>query len=95
MLWVHAHPNDPNGTYLVNITRNLEEQTRIIKNNMLEYIEGIECWHFTHDAETVAYYVEFAGKHGLVMTGGSDCHQKSLIFATVDIPDSVAEQFRL
>ncbi|MDI6814922.1 MAG: hypothetical protein QMC90_02410 [Dehalococcoidales bacterium] len=27
---VHAHPNDPNGTSLVSITPDLEEQTRII-----------------------------------------------------------------
>ena len=92
---VHAHPNDPNGTYLVNITRNLEEQARIIENNMLEYIKGIECWHPSHDAEAVAYYVELARKHGLVMTGGSDCHQKPLLLGTLDIPDYIAEQFRL
>ncbi len=61
---------------------------------MLDYIDGIECWHSRHDTKTTAYYIEFAKKHGLVITGGSDCHQKPLLMGTLDIPDWVAEQFR-
>ncbi len=91
---VHAHPNDPNGTSLVSITPDLDEQTKIIKEYMLEYIDGIECWHSRHDAKTTAFYIKFAKKHGLVITGGSDCHQKPLLMGTLDIPDWVAEQFR-
>ncbi len=91
---VHAHPNDPNGTSLVSLTGDLEEQTKIIEQYMLEYIDGIECWHSRNDAQTTAHYIEFARKHSLIMTGGSDCHQKPIIMGTVDIPDFVAEQFR-
>ncbi len=91
---VHAHPNDPNGTSLVTITRDLDEQTKIIEKYMLEYIDGVECWHSRHDARTVAHYTGFAGKHRLIVTGGSDCHQKPIIMGTLDIPDYVAEQFR-
>lgn len=91
---VHAHPNDPNGTSLANITDDLKQQTEIIEKYMLEYIDGVECWHSRHDAETTAHYVEFARKHNLVMTGGSDCHQKPLLLGTVDIPDWVAEYFQ-
>ena len=91
---VHAHPNDPNGTSLVSITTDLDEQTRIIEEYMLDYIDGVECWHSRHDARTTAYYVGFARRHGLMMTGGSDCHQKPLLMGTVDVPDYVAEQFR-
>jgi len=90
---VHAHPNDPNGTSLVTITHDLAEQTKIIEKYMLEYIDGIECWHLRHDAQTVAHYTGFARKHRLIMTGGSDCHQKPIIMGTLDIPDYVAEQF--
>ena len=90
---VLAHPNDPNGTSLVSITFDLDEQTNIIEQYMLEYIDGIECWHSRHDAKTVAHYVEFARKHGLVMTGGTDCHQKPIVMGTLDMPDYVAEQF--
>jgi predicted metal-dependent phosphoesterase TrpH len=88
-----AHPNDPNGTSLVSITADLDEQTKIIEEYMLEYIDGIECWHSRNDARTTAHYIEFAKKHRLLMTGGSDCHQKPLLMGTLDIPDYVAEQF--
>jgi len=91
---VHAHPNDPNGTSLASITPDLDEQTNIIEECMLEYIDGVECWHARHNAKTIAHYVEFARKHGLIMTGGSDCHQKPIIMGTLDVPDWVAEQFR-
>jgi hypothetical protein len=91
---VHAHPNDPNGTSLISITPDLDEQTNIIEKYMLEYIDGVECWHSRHDEKTTAHYIEFARRHGLIMTGGSDCHQKPLLLGTLDIPDYVAAQFR-
>jgi len=88
-----AHPNDPNGTSLVSITRDLGEQTGIIERCMLPHIDGVECWHLRHDARTTAHYTEFAKRHGLVMTGGSDCHQKPIVMGTLDIPEWVAGQF--
>ncbi len=90
---VHAHPNDPHGTSLVNITRDLNEQTKIIEKYMLQYIDGVECWHPRHNEETRAHYIDFARKHNILMTGGSDCHQKPLLMGTVYIPNWVAEQF--
>jgi predicted metal-dependent phosphoesterase TrpH len=90
---VHAHPNDPHGTSLVSITHDLNEQAKIIEEYMLEYLDGVECWHSRNDANTTAFYIEFARKHGLVMTGGTDCHQKPIILGTLDIPDYVAGQF--
>jgi predicted metal-dependent phosphoesterase TrpH len=90
---VLAHPNDPNGTSLVSLTPDLDEQTKIIEEYMLDYIDGIECWHSRNDAGTTAHYLEFARKHGLLMTGGSDCHQKPVLMGSVDVPDFVAEQF--
>jgi len=91
---VHAHPNDPNGTSLISITGDLAEQMKIIEQYMLEYIDGVECWHSRNNAQTTAHYIEFAKKHRLLMTGGSDCHQKPLIMGTLDIPDWVATQFK-
>jgi len=91
---VLAHPNDPNGTSLVSITRDLGEQMKIIEEYMLDYIDGVECWHSRNDAKTTEHYIKFAEKHHLIMTGGSDCHQKPLLLGTVDIPDWVAEQFK-
>ncbi|MFC2041765.1 PHP domain-containing protein [Chloroflexota bacterium] len=90
---VHAHPNDPNGTSLVSITSDLEEQASVIEEYMLEYIDGVECWHSRHDAKTTRHYMDFARKHGLYVTGGSDCHQKPILMGILDIPDWVAEQF--
>ena len=90
---VHAHPNDPNGTSLVSITHDLDEQTKIIEEYMLEYIDGVECWHSRHNEKTTMHYIELARRHGLVMTGGSDCHQKPVLMGTLDIPDWVAAQF--
>jgi predicted metal-dependent phosphoesterase TrpH len=90
---VLAHPNDPNGTSLVSLTTDLNEQTRIIEKYMLGYIDGIECWHSRHDAATTAHYIEFCRRHNLLMTGGSDCHQKPVILGSVDVPDFVAGEF--
>ena len=90
---VLAHPNDPYGTSLVKLTKSLHEQTTIIEDSMLNYIDGIECWHSRNDAETTAHYINFSKKHGLTMTGGSDCHQKPIIMGTVKVPDFVAQQF--
>ncbi len=92
---VLAHPNDPHGTSLVTLTKSLGEQTGIVEESMLSYIDGVECWHFRNDAHTTRHYVEFAKKHRLIMTGGSDCHQKPIVMGTVKIPEYVAKQFHV
>lgn len=90
-----AHPNNRKGTSLVSLTSSLKEQLQIIRESMLEYIDGVECWHSAHDPETVIAYVQFARQEGLMMTGGSDCHQQPVIMGTIGVPDFVARQFRL
>ena len=90
---VIAHPNDPHGTSLVALTKSLLEQTQIIEDFMLAHIDGLECWHSRSDAKTTSHYLRFAKEHGLMVTGGSDCHQKPVVMGTVDIPDYVADQF--
>jgi predicted metal-dependent phosphoesterase TrpH len=62
---------------------------------MMECIDGVECWHSRNDAATTNHYVNFAKQKGLMMTGGSDCHQKPLIMGSVQVPDCVADQFKL
>jgi predicted metal-dependent phosphoesterase TrpH len=91
---VLAHPNDPHGTSLVTLTKSLRKQTEIVEESILRYIDGVECWHSRNDAQTTNHYVKFAKKHGLIMTGGSDCHQKPILMGTVKIPEYVADQFR-
>ena len=90
---VLAHPNDPHGTSLVKLTKSLHKQTKIIEESILRYIDGVECWHSRNDALTTNHYIKFAKKHGLIMTGGSDCHQKPILMGTVKVPEYVAEQF--
>jgi hypothetical protein len=92
---VLAHPNDPHGTSLVTLTKSLRKQTEIIEESMLTHIDGVECWHSRNDALTTNHYIKFARKHGLIMTGGSDCHQKPIIMGTVEVPEYAAEQFCL
>ena len=89
---IHAHPNDPYGTSLATITHDLEQQTKLIEKYMLQYVDGVECWHSRHDERATAHYIEFAGKHNMLMTGGTDCHQKPTIMGATSIPDWVAEQ---
>jgi len=92
---VLAHPNDPHGTSLVSLTKSLPEQTEIIEESFLSYIDGVECWHSRNDPQTTKHYVEFAEKHKLIMTGGSDCHQKPILMGAVKVPEYVAKQFKL
>ncbi|MCK4319986.1 hypothetical protein KAW11_00080 [Candidatus Bathyarchaeota archaeon] len=92
---VLAHPNDPHGTSLAKLTRSLHEQTEIIEESILKYIDGVECWHSRNDDPTTSHYVKFAKKHGIIMTGGSDCHQNPIIMGTVEVPEYVAEQFNI
>ena len=92
---VLAHPNNRRGTSLSSLTRSISEQHQIIRDSMLPYLDGIECWHSSHTRETVSLYLRMAGKEELMVTGGSDCHQKPVIIGTVDVPLYVAEQFGL
>ncbi len=86
-----AHPNDPNGTSLAKITHDSGGQTQIIANEMLEHIDGVECWHSRHGPETIQHFARFAREHGLIATGGSDCHQNPVIMGSVPVPDYVAD----
>jgi len=88
-----AHGNDPNGTSLVSLTSSLEEQCRIIRETMLPYLDGLECWHSRLSPETTAAYVALAEAEQLMVSGGSDCHQDPILMGTVDVPTYVAGQF--
>ncbi len=90
---VLAHPADPHGTSLVRASNDLQEQSRLIEETMLGLIDGVECWHPRHSARATAHYVEFTRRHGLLATGGSDCHQQPIIMGTAGVPDWVASQF--
>lgn len=90
---VLAHGNDTHGTSLVTYTKDLNEQTKVINDSILPYIDGLECWHSRHTPETIRHYVAFAKEYDLIMTGGSDCHQKPVIMGSLLIPEWVVDQF--
>jgi predicted metal-dependent phosphoesterase TrpH len=90
---VLAHPNDTNGTSLAVLAKSPAEQQEIIREVMIPLIDGIECWHTTHDTLTSSSYLEFVLDQGLIATGGSDCHQQPVIMGGVAVPDCVAGQF--
>ncbi|MDY6893359.1 MAG: PHP domain-containing protein [Chloroflexota bacterium] len=90
---VLAHPNDPHGTSLVSLSHDLDRQTRIIEEYILDCIDGVECWHSRNNTKTTEHYIEFAKKHSLIMTGGSDCHQNPILMGVLNIPDLVWKQF--
>jgi predicted metal-dependent phosphoesterase TrpH len=90
---VLAHPNDPHGTSLQALTANLEDQTKIVQAFMLPFVDGVECWHSRSAAATTAHYLKFAKEHGLLVSGGSDCHQKPILMGSVAVPEWVADQF--
>lgn len=92
---VLAHPNNPRGTSLHAMTKSLDRQQRIIKETMLPHLDGLECWHSSHDSETVSTYLKFARDQNMIVTGGSDCHQQPVIIGTVNVPAWVADQHEL
>ena len=91
---VLAHPNDPHGTSLVSFSKSLFDQTEIIRESMLSFIDGVECWHSRSDSVTTRHYIRFAKEHSLIMTGGSDCHQKPIVMGTVKVPKYVTNYFK-
>ena len=80
---------------LASFTASVANQHAIIREAMLAYIDGIECWHSRHSRNTIKAYRAFALKEGLAVTGGSDCHQQPVIMGTIKVPDYVAGQFDL
>ena len=88
-----AHPNHPRGTSLVTLTKTIAEQQEIIEKAMSPLIDGVECWHTAHDAVTTETYLRFARSRGLMVSGGSDCHQSPVLMGAPPVPPEVAEQF--
>jgi predicted metal-dependent phosphoesterase TrpH len=88
-----AHPNNPRGTSLVVLTNDINKQQQIIKESMLTFIDGVECWHPSHDKKTSESYFTFAINMKMMVTGGSDCHQQPVVMGRIQVPNYVAQQF--
>ncbi len=60
-------------------------------------LRAIEVYHTDHKSSMVKHYEEFAASHGLLMTGGSDCHgmgKGRVLIGTVRIPYELVEKLR-
>lgn len=40
-------------------------------------LDGVECYHSKHGPTATQHYLDLAARHGLLVTGGSDCHGMS------------------
>ena len=90
---VLAHPNNPKGTSLIGLSHDINVQQKIIKESMIKYIDGLECWHPSHDKKTIDSYLYFAKNEKILVTGGSDCHQQPVIMGAMNVPIYVVKQF--
>jgi predicted metal-dependent phosphoesterase TrpH len=60
-------------------------------------LDGIECFHTKHSMVMSEHYLEIAGKFGLLVTGGSDCHGMSKgkpLIGTVRLPYGHVEKLK-
>ncbi len=60
-------------------------------------LDGIECFHTRHTPSTAEFYQRIAQKHGLLITGGSDCHGMSKgrpLIGSIRLPYFYVEQLR-
>ena len=75
-----------------------------VLNSVKDYVDGIECYHFTsRSSHKSSYLKHFCEKHNLMISGGSDFHtldassEKSLLNA-LDVPeqyfDNIAETLK-
>jgi predicted metal-dependent phosphoesterase TrpH len=61
-------------------------------------IDGLEAYHSDHSEQVREHYVRLAAEHGLIVTGGSDCHGRvsthGIRMGTNYVPDEVVDQLR-
>lgn len=55
----------------------LNHNDRLIPILVEAGLDGLECWHSKHSEALAAHYLAVARRHGLLVTGGSDCHGTS------------------
>lgn len=75
----------------------LNRTDEIIPDLVNAGLDGIECFHTKHSTVMAERYLMIAEKHGLLVTGGSDCHGFSKIkplIGTVKLPYEHVEKLR-
>ena len=77
---VLAHPaagSFPGSGHYREVLPPLSTVERILPEFLNLGIKGLEVYYPGHTQEHVEYLLELARKHGLVVTGGSDCHDSA------------------
>ncbi len=65
----------------------------LIKNG----IDGIEVFHSDHNKQTTEVILNFAQKHNLLITGGSDCHgryKREVLIGKIKLPYEYVEKLK-
>lgn len=60
-------------------------------------LDGLECYHTKHSTQQAERYLRLAARHGLLVTGGSDCHghiKGEPVLGTVKVPYGLVEQMK-
>lgn len=60
-------------------------------------IRGMEIFHSDHRSSDSKKYEEIAKRHGLLMTGGSDCHgfgKKRILLGSVKMPYTIVDELK-
>jgi len=60
-------------------------------------LDGLECFHSKHSTPMSEHYLQVAEQHGLLVTGGSDCHGRSKgrpLIGSVRVPYAHLEALR-
>jgi len=60
-------------------------------------LRGIEVYHTDHKPNMVKHYKDLAERHGMIMTGGSDCHgmgKGKVLIGTVKVPYEIVEKLK-
>jgi len=60
-------------------------------------LDGVEAYHALHDKKLVDHYKLITKKHGLIYTGGSDCHgprKGKLLIGSMHVPYECLESIR-
>jgi hypothetical protein len=60
-----------------------------------ELIEGVECFHPGHNATTTKCVLQWCNRHGLIITGGSDCHGDFVPQRRLGVPKIKLAQLKL
>jgi predicted metal-dependent phosphoesterase TrpH len=75
----------------------LNRTDRIIPDLVEMGLDGIECFHTRHSTRDSERYLEIADRHGLLVTGGSDCHGDSKgrpLIGTIKLPYQHVERLK-